>query len=55
MAAMEKMNKLLLIMLLPALLCAGLKGKVDDGNGRYYRNDYEGAISKYQDAEIDEP
>ena len=34
---------------------AGIKGKVDSGNSRYKKGDYEGALSKYQDAQIDEP
>ena len=56
---MEKVKKIVLtalvLCLLPCVIFAGLKGKVDSGNSLYKKADFEGALSKYQDAQIDEP
>src|SRR3989339_295582 len=34
---------------------AGIKGRVDSGNSMYKKDNFEGALSKYQDAQTDEP
>ena len=56
---MEKIIKTLVLLLsvlaFSAVNAAGIKGKVDSGNKMYKKENYEGALSKYQDAQIDEP
>ena len=55
---MEKIRLLLIALLLAgcvAPLDAGLKGKIDSGNGMFSKGNFEGALSKYQDAQIDDP
>jgi len=44
-----------LLALAAAPLHAGLKGKIDSGNGMFRKGNFEGALSKYQDAQIDDP
>ena len=52
MAAVEKIVIILCIAFgLLSTGTAGIKGKVDSGNSRYKKGDYEGALSKYQDAQ----
>ena len=55
---MEKIKLLLIAVLLTlaaAALHAGIKGKIDSGNGMFSKRNFEGALSKYQDAQIDDP
>ena len=46
---------ILMLCLVSGAFAAGLKGKVDAGNGLYNKGSFDGALSKYQDAQIDEP
>ena len=46
---------LCLILITASAPLAGIKSKVDGGNSRYKKGDFEGSLSKYQDAQIDEP
>ena len=59
MGAVEKIMKLFIIittvLAFSAVNAAGIKGRVDSGNKMYKKENYEGALSKYQDAQIDEP
>ncbi|MFH1824646.1 MAG: tetratricopeptide repeat protein [Candidatus Firestonebacteria bacterium] len=70
MATLEKMiqikkkdftDKAVIVLLVVLLLClsnlsyAGIKSKIDKGNKLYKKGKYEDALSKYLDAQIDEP
>jgi len=54
---MEKIIHLLVILavLSGSTATAGLKGKIDGGNKQYRKDNFEGALSSYRDAQIDEP
>lgn len=52
---MEKIIINIVVLLAVAVNAEGLKSKIDGGNSLYKKGDFEKALSKYQDAQIDEP